>query len=195
MNELRRRDPHGRLVDDLEDRLQTRYLESSTQHSACEPIALVVKTSFEPLSVFCFSSQSHRILLQRCTQDFVVALTLTMTHHFNPTRAIVPCARAQTGIGASLLVVLVSTARQCASVSFPFRWNLRLQRVILSDILILQVVSSFETHLFTLAVCDSDVTCCGLEDCGGQWWYTCIVERTRSWYFVYGTGEENPQMW
>ena len=126
-----------------------------------------MRTRFELPSVF-FSSQSHRILLHRCTQDFYVALTLTMTHHLNATRAIVPCARAQTGIGASLPVVLVSTARQCASVSFPFRWNLRLQRVILSDILILQVVSSFETHLFTLAVCDSDVTCCG--GTGGLRW-------------------------
>ena len=50
------------------------------------------------LTVFCIRSQCRRFLFQSCTQDVPVALTLTMTHHFNATRANVSCATAQTGI-------------------------------------------------------------------------------------------------
>ena len=61
----------------------------------------VVRTSFEPQSVLCPFPVFHRFLFHSCTQDFPVALALTITHHFNATHAIVPCSRAQTGIGAS----------------------------------------------------------------------------------------------
>ena len=54
----------------------------------------VMRTSVEP-QCFCISSQSHRFLLYSCTQDFPVALTLTMTHHFNATRANVSCASSE----------------------------------------------------------------------------------------------------
>ena len=58
------------------------------------------------LTVFCISSQSHRFSSHSCTQDFTVALTLTMTHHVNAIRGIVLCARAQTDISASSLILL-----------------------------------------------------------------------------------------
>ena len=108
--------------------------------------------------MFCISSQSHRFLFHSCTHDVPVALNLLMTHHFNATRAIVPCARGQSGISASSLVVLGSTLDSVEAFPFP-RWNLCLQR---------EILSAKHISLLTLAVSDLDVTAGG--GTGGLWW-------------------------
>ena len=69
--------------------------------------------------MFCISSQSHRFLFHSCTHDVPVALNLLVTHHFNATRATVPCARGQSGISASSLVGLGLDIGQCGSVPVP----------------------------------------------------------------------------
>ena len=63
------------------------------------------------------SSLSHRFSFHSCTQDLPVAVTLTMTHYLNATRAIVPCPRAQTGVSASSLILLWSRLRGGVEVS------------------------------------------------------------------------------
>ena len=99
----------------------------------------VMRTSFVIQSVL------YRFMFHSCTQDFFVALT--MTHHFNATRAIVPCARSQTQRSTPLLLLFWSRQRDSVEVFSFSRWNLRLHRVSLSDILIPHVVSSRGAHL------------------------------------------------
>ena len=57
-----------------------------------------------------------------CTQDFTLVLTFSMTHRCNATRAIVPCARAQTGISAFSCPVVWS--QRCETVWQNFRFFL-----------------------------------------------------------------------
>ena len=107
------------------------------------------------------SYQSHRFLFYRCTQDFFVALTLTMTHHFNATRANVSCARAQIGISApsfSLISLFWSRLRDTRIVC-----NHWMRQIILALIWIPQVVSSCETYLIAFT--------CSMRLRRDRWWW------------------------
>ena len=102
-------------------------IQSLSWCSHCDPKDALEKRAwsrrikFLNLTVVGISFQSRRFLFHRCTQDFPVALTLTMAHQFNAMRANVSCAKAQTGISASFSypVVLVSVAGQW-NCSEPF---------------------------------------------------------------------------
>ena len=75
--------------------------------------------------LFCISSQSHRFLFYICTQDFLVALTLIVTHYFNATHAIGPSIIDSFQFLSSSL--FSSRVRDCGVV-----WNLCLRQVILA---------------------------------------------------------------
>ena len=133
------------------------------------------------LRVFCIRSLSHRFSFQSCTQDFPVALTLTMTHWVIVTRAIVPCARAQTGVSASSLIfVFWSRLRDGVEVfgtllaaSHPRGYPDSSRGVIVRNTShCLHVQKTTWTRLLVARQ----------ADCGGQRWCTCIEEWTSSGY-------------
>ena len=102
-----------------------------------------MRTSLDPRSVLCQFPVTEILVPQLYTRRPVCS-HLTMTHHFNATRAKVSCARVQTGIRASSFFILLfwSRLRDTGIV-----WNLRLRQVILALIWSPHVVSPCETHL------------------------------------------------
>ena len=98
-----------------------------------------MRTSFEPRSVLCQFPVSQIPVPQLYTR-LLVALTVTMTHHFHATRAIVSCARAHRH--QRFFWLFWSRLRDSEIL-----WNFSLRQVALALIRVLHVVSSCETHL------------------------------------------------
>ena len=131
--------------------------------------------------MFCISSQSHRCLFHSCTQDVPVAVTLTMTHHFQRgTCEWFMCKGSDRHQPFSCPVVLVSVARQWSCLeplfeaSHPCIDPDSSRRVVVRNIHHCPHLQHATSTRLLVVV--------GLADRGRRRWYTCIVEWTSNSY-------------